>query len=739
MRKTIYLGLILVLLHLSDTLKANTIKIETKNSSLIYCVNASTHLVFQYYGTKLNDSSPLLNNKFQQREQLRYVISDPYNNGAYTSFGNTQVDEPAIHAIHSDGSLMTDLVYNGMHTEPSSEGVEHTVIRLKDARFDFEVALHLEAFFEEDIINQWVVVTNNEKGNVVLKNFYSGHLYLTTGKYYLTHFSGSWGAEMGMQEEELTNGSKVIETKKGVRATLTENSAFLIALQHPALENEGEVIGGALAWSGNFKMQFQVNEWNQLNVLGGINPFLSEVTLEKGEKFETPKLLFTYSNKGRGQVSRNMHDWARKYALVNGFSPRPIVLNSWEGSYFDFNEKKLTDMMDDASKLGIEIFVLDDGWFGNEYPRNSDDAGLGDWQVNKKKLPKGISYLAEYAQQKGMRFGLWIEPEMVNPQSELAKKHPDWVIQSPEREKLTFRNQWVLDLANPKVREYIWNTVDNLLSSNPGIAYIKWDANRHINQVGSPYLPNDKQSECWIDYVNGLYSIYDKIRTKYPDLIFQVCSSGGGRVDFGSLRFHQEFWPSDNTDPVQRVFTQYGTTMIYPPIAMASHVTKSGNLVPLKFRFDLAMTGRLGVELQPNDFAGEDRNFAINAINTYKGIRSIIAAGDLFRIQSPYESGNWNSLMYVSKDKSKAVVFAFSLGYHKQGEFPTIQLKGLDLNKKYRVTELNKMPHSTWGNLEGTSFWGNDEILSGDFLVKSGMELTITRPYDSAVFLLDVE
>lgn len=625
MKKIICLVFFLFLLHLSGTLNANTIKIETKNSSLIYCVNASKHLMFQYYGTKLNDLSPFSNNKFQQREQLRYVISDPYNNGAYTSFGNIQVDEPAIHAIHSDGSLMTDLVYEGMYTEPSLEGIEHTVIRLKDTRFDFEVALHLQAFFEEDIINQWVVVANNEKGNVVLKNFSSGHLYLTSGKYYLTHFSGSWGAEMGMQEQELTNGSKVIETKKGVRTTLTENSAFLIALQHPALEDEGEVIGGALAWSGN------------------------------------------------------------------------------------------------------------------EYPRNSDEAGLGDWQVNKKKLPKGLNYLAEYAQQKGMKFGLWIEPEMVNPQSELAQKHPDWIIQSPEREKLTFRNQWVLDLANPEVRNYIWNMVDNLLSSNPGIAYVKWDANRHIDQVGSPYLPGDQQNKCWVDYVNGLYSIYDKIRTKYPNLIFQVCSSGGGRVDFGSLRFHHEFWPSDNTDPVQRVFTQYGTNMIYPPIAMASHVTQSGNLVPLKFRFDLAMTGRLGVELQPNDLGGSDRTFAIKAIETYKGIRSIVAAGDLYRMQSPYESRNWSSLMYVSKDKGKALVFAFSLGYHKQGEFPTLQLKGIDPNKKYKVTELNKIPHNSWGNPDGTSFWGNDEVLSGDFLMKSGMELTLTRPYDSAVFLLEAE
>ena len=737
MNKFITIGLALSLFCIMG--KAQVITIETANTALVYAVDTNKRLVFQHYGNKLSDPGVFLNKKYQKRDQLRFVISDPYNSNAYTSFGNIQVDEPALCAIHSDGSLMTDLVFDRTGTETNQKGVNHTIIHLKDIRLNFDVELHFESYVNEDVINQWVVISNMEEGKVTLKNFYSGHLYLNAEKYFLTHFGGSWGAEMGKQEEQLTNGLKIIESKKGVRTTLTENSAFLISLNHPALEDEGEVIGGALAWSGNFRMVYQLDEWDRLNILGGINPFLSEVTLKKGQQFETPKMVFTYSNKGQGQVSRNLHDWARRYSLANGFSARPIVLNSWEGAFFSFNEKVLTDMMDDASKMGIEMFVLDDGWFGNKYPRDNDSAGLGDWQTNMEKLPHGISFLADHAEKRGMKFGIWIEPEMVNPKSELAEAHPEWVVQSPGREKLMFRNQWVLDLSNPQVQDFIWKMIDNMLISNPKIAYLKWDSNRHIDQVGSTFLSGDKQNEFWIAYIQGLYKVYTRVREKYPNLILQACSSGGGRVDFGALRFHHEFWASDNTDPLERLRIQYGTNLIYPPIATTSHVSKSGTVTPIKFRFDVAMTGRLGVELMPKDLTVEDRKIAQNAVETYKRIRPIIAGGDLYRLQSPYDQGNRTSLMYVSKDKRKAVVFAFSTGYHKQGIFPTLKLKGINPLQKYKVTELNKAPHSSWGNKENINFWGNDEVLDGQFLMKSGMELIITRPYDSAVFLIEAE
>jgi len=729
----------ILFLMFSNLAEAQVVSIETANTSLVYAVDASKRLIFQYYGIKLNNPGIFLNDRFQKRDQLRFVISDPYNNNAYTSFGNIQVDEPAVCAVHADGSLMTDLIIESVKTEADQKGNKHYVIYLRDIHLNFTVELHFESYTNEDVINQWVVITNKEEGKVTLKSFSSGHLYLNAEKYFLTHFAGSWGAEMGKQEEELTNGIKTIESKKGIRTTLTENSAFLISLNHPAQEDEGEVIGGALAWSGNFRMVYQLDEWDRLNILGGINPFLSEVILSKGEQFETPKMVFTYSNKGQGQVSRNLHDWARRYSLADGFAPRPIVLNSWEGAFFNFNEKVLTDMMDDASKMGIEMFVLDDGWFGNKYPRDNDSAGLGDWQTNMKKLPHGISFLADHAEKRGMKFGLWIEPEMVNPKSELAQAHPEWVVQSPGRDKLMFRNQWVLDLSNPQVQNFIWNMIDNLLISNPKIAYLKWDSNRHIDQVGSNFLTGDKQNEFLIAYIKGLYTVYGKLRTKYPNIILQACSSGGGRVDFGALQFHNEFWASDNTDPLQRLIIQYGTNLIYPPIATTSHVSQSGTVTPLKFRFDVAMTGRLGIELMPKDLTEGDREIAQNAINTYKLIRPIIAGGDLYRLQSPYDQGNWTSLMYVCKDKKKAVVFAFSTGYHKQGLFPTLKLKGIDSQRKYKITELNKVSHSSWGNKEANNFWGNDQLLNGEFLMNSGMELIITRPYDSAVFFLEAE
>lgn len=719
---------------------AQVISMETANTSLVYSVDPGKRLLFSYYGSKLKDTDVFITKHYQDRDKLAYAITDPLNADAYTSFGNVHVNEPAINVVHSDGSLMTDLIFEKTETVTSNDkNVKHLILHLKDKRLDFNVQLHTEVFYKEDVFNQWVVITNNEKGNITLKNFNSSHLYIQASKYFLTHFDGSWGMEMGIQEEELTNGIKIIETKKGVRNTLTENSAFIISLNHAAQEDEGEVIGGALAWPGNFRMTFQVDEWNRLNVLGGINPFFSEISLEKGKSLETPKMVYTYTNKGRGQISRNLHDWARSYSLVDGFSPRSIVLNSWEGSGFDFNEKVLTDMMDESAKLGVDVFVLDDGWFGNKYPRNSDTAGLGDWEVNNRKIPHGINYLAKHAEKRGLKFGIWIEPEMINPKSELAEKHPEWVVQSPQREKFTFRNQWVLDLSNPEVQDFIWKMIDYLLTENPKISYIKWDTNRHLDQIGSTYLAPDKQNEFFIRYTMGLNNIYEKLRKNYPELVLQICSSGGGRVDFGSLKYGQEFWASDNTDPLQRIFIQYGTNMVYPPIATASHVTKSGTGFPLKFRFDVAMTGRFGIELLPEELTSEEKRFTITALNSYKKIRDIIAAGDLYRIQSPYDNGNWASLMYVSKDKKKAVVYAFSLGYHKQGIFPTLKLKGLNTDSKYKVTEINKAEHTFWGNKDNNFFWGNDQSISGDFLMNAGMELAITRPYDSAVFVLEVE
>jgi len=542
---------------------------------------------------------------------------------------------------------------------------------------------------------------------------------------------------MQLKEEKLTPGVKIIESKKGVRTTQSESPSYLLSINGPAKENTGVVYAGSLAWSGNFALSFELDESGILNMLGGMNPFAATYNLKPKQKLQTPEMVLSYSSKGKGQISRNYHDWSRKYALAHGDKIRPIILNSWEGAYFNFDEKVLTDMMDNAASFGIEMFVLDDGWFGNNYPRNGDNAGLGDWQVNKKKLPRGINYLADYAVNKGLKFGIWIEPEMVNPESDLAKKHPEWVVMSGKRDILPMRNQWLLDLSNPKVQDFVFDTFDQVVSMSPNISYIKWDANRHVDNVGSEYLSRENQTHFWYDYVKGLYKVYDRIRAKYPDIEIQLCSSGGGRLDFGALKYHDEFWASDNTNPLNRIFIQYGSNTFFPAIATAAHVSTSpnhqtGQMLPLKFRFDVAMSGRLGMELQPKDIVGDDYAFAKNAIDEYKLIRPVVQFGDLYRLRSPYDESGWASLMYVSKDKKQAVCFAYSLKYHDRTTFFETKLNGLDPNKNYKIKELNTKS----GN---HSFSGDGKVFNGDFLMKSGVVLNIGNPFDSSVLLITEE
>ncbi|MCW3786846.1 alpha-galactosidase [Plebeiibacterium sediminum] len=706
------------------------IPIHTKETSLVYSVDKNNRLVFQYYGKRIEDIKP-----FHHQQSYRKLDTDrDLSYEAYPTMGLGNINEPAFAAIQSDGSLNTELAYVGHDMDKSEEGVSHSIIKLKDKVYALEVELHTKAYLSEDVITQWVKIINHQPKAITLKRFYSSFLKVNSESYYLTHFYGPWAGEMQKVEEKIENGIKVIESKKGVRTTQGENASFILSLDHPALENEGECYGGALAWSGNYRLSFQIDEWKNLNVLSGINPFLAEWNLKPEETFTTPEMIYTFSNEGQGKISRNLHRWGRKYGMTGGYETHDIVLNSWEGAYFSFDEKTLTGMMDEAAKIGVEMFVLDDGWFGNKYPRNDDNAGLGDWQTNTKKLPRGLDYLIKHANSKGIKFGLWIEPEMVNPASELAEKHPEWIVQSPGRDKITWRHQLLLDLSNPKVQDFIYNMVDSLLTTHPKIEYIKWDANRHVEQVGSTYLPESEQTHFWVSYTKGLYSIYERIRAKYPNFVIQDCASGGGRLDYGALKYHNEFWASDNTDPLSRIFIQYGTNLIYPPVASASHVSTSpnhqtGRVTPLKFRFDVAMTGRLGMELQPKDIKGEERNFAIDAINNYKQhIRPLVTEGDLYRLISPYDEGGWASQLYVSTDKKTAALFAFSIEPHSRGLFPTIKLNGLDPLKDYTIKEINKN-----GKIR---FWGNEKIFKGEYLMNVGIELQISDQFDSGVFLL---
>lgn len=706
------------------------IQIETENLSLVLTAEPNDKVIFQYFGNKVNNTTPFLNRKIKGQPDT----NDDFASQLYPAYGGRYYLTPALKLTHDDGVLTTELVYTDFESKVLDNNRTETIIRLKDKIYPVFVDVHFIAYRKENIISQSVEISHKEKSSVKVENLASSYLPIHAESYHLTHFNGTWANEMQLEEEELTHGIKVIESKKGVRTTQSENPSFILSVNSPSSEDSGEVYAGTLAWSGNYKLAFELDETGKLGITSGMNPFASTFILNAGEKLKTPEMILTYSSDGIGTISRNYHDWGRKYGMAHGDKIHPIILNSWEGAYFSFDEQTLTEMMDNAAKFGVEMFVLDDGWFGNKYPRNSDNAGLGDWQTNKKKLPRGINYLADYAVSKGLKFGIWIEPEMVNPDSELAKKHPEWIVKSGKRDILPMRNQWLLDLSNPKVQDFVVKTFDDVVAMSPNISYIKWDANRHVDNVGSDYLPADRQSHFWYEYVKGLYSVYERIRAKHPDIQIQLCSSGGGRVEYGALKYHDEFWASDNTNALDRIFIQYGTNMFFPAIATGSHVSTSPNhqtglMAPLKFRFDVAMSGRLGMELQPKDIQGDEYEFAANAIKDYKTIRSIVQFGDLYRLISPYGKNGWASHMYVSKDKSQSVFFAYSLKYHGRTTYLETKLKGLNPNKNYKITELNVKSGQN-------SFSGNGQIFTGDYLMKVGVNLNIGNPFDSTVLLL---
>ena len=704
------------------------IAVSTANTSLILMVREDRLLYTLHYGSKVTDP--------REYEGFRTERFEENGTGNYTyaSAGGRFVGNPALHVKYADGNHNTDLRYQS-HSVKARGNIVTTEILLKDYVTLLEVRLVFDAYQKENVVIEHSVISNPGKTPVELLSYASGSLYVDADEYLLTHFHGAWAHEMQVEREVLGYDSKVIESLRGVQSTQSNNPSFLLSLNTREFsETNGEVIAGALQWSGNFRLSFTRDESGRVNILGGISPFASAYPLGAGKEFETPGMIWTWSADGAGGASRNLHRWARSYGVYGGGNVNPTLLNSWEGAYFNFTTKTLTDMIDDAASMGLEMFVLDDGWFGNAFPRNGDNAGLGDWQLNESKIPEGIDYVASYAHGRGMKFGIWIEPEMVNPASELAVAHPEWIVQSPGRENYQIRNQWVLDLANPAVQDFIYGVFDSVMQMSPNIDYVKWDCNRIIESFYSNYLGKE-QDRFYVEYVQGFYGIVRRIREKYPDVIVQCCSSGGGRVDYGSLPYFNEVWTSDDTDAEIRVHVQYATSLIYPPFIMGCHVStvpnhQTQNVTPLKFRFDVACAGRLGMELQPKHLSAAERELADRCITSYKGYRDLIFGGDLYRIASP-EDGPWYALMYVSQDKGRAVVFTYNTAFQVRdtGGHP-FRLQGLDADRKYKVTELN-VDKSCW--------WGNGRSFSGNFLQGGGFNPVLQQKYASAVFLLEAE
>ena len=698
-------------------------EISTNDTSLLVSYTEDKIPHFEYFGKKIK--SPKYFEGNQSVTQSDVGEEAPL----YSERGGKNFLEPAIEVIHPDGDLNTELRFAGAEKSVSADGnVETTIVRLADKKEKFFVNLRFKAFRKENVISESAEIVNGGDADMKLRKFVSGYFCIRGRKYFLTHINGNWANEARVSEAELTRGITAIQSRKLVRTTLSENPAFMLSLDTPRNEESGEVIAGALAWSGNYKLEFEFDEFGHLNIIGGILP--CEYILKKGEKFDTPELILTYSPDGAGRATRNLHDWARNYGVYAGKSPRPLLLNCWEGVTFNVNEPVMREIMDDASKLGAELFVMDDGWFGVKYPRDDERAGLGDWQVNPKKLPNGLAGLADYAASKGMKFGVWIEPEMVNPQSELANTHPDWIVGFPGRDKPQIRNQWLLDLSNPKVQDFIFGVFDGVLKSSPNISYIKWDANRHLESVGSAYIAQNEQERFYIDYVRGLYNVYARIRAKYPNVVLQACASGGGRIDYGALKYNDEVWGSDNTNPFDRLFIQYGETLFYPVKAIGAHISKTpcrNFTTSMKFRADVAMMCRLGIEMRPSDLTDDETADLKRAVETYKKIRDVVCEGDMYRLVSPYDNRNFAATAYVSKDKTRAVAFIFCINDKTTTDRPYFKIGGLDADKKYKVEEIN-CP----SKLSPQS----GKVLSGEYLMNRGVNPRFRTGALSAVFEL---
>ncbi|HET9570612.1 MAG TPA: alpha-galactosidase [Bacteroidales bacterium] len=641
----------------------------------------------------------------------------------FPSSGNGFIWEPALQAFHADGNTSTDLIYVNHSTSEIDKNVTLTRIELKDSHYPFFVTLCFKCYQEEDLMEQWTEIAHQEASQVTLFRFASSSPVIRAKSYWVSQFYGNWAKEFNFVEEQLTPGIKVFDSKLGVRAQQMRNPSFILSLNGPAKENSGDVFGGTLGWSGSFQLSFEIDNANRLRSLNGINPFGSQYRLQPGVTFKTPSMFWTYSNKGKGQVSRNFHRWALKYGIRDGQKPRPVLVNNWEATGMNFNESTIVSLFDGAKEIGADLFLLDDGWFANKYPRDNAKAGLGDWEVNKAKLPQGLPYLAKESKKRGIGFGIWIEPEMVNPKTELYEKHPEWAIGEPYREPLLSRNQLILDLTRPEVKDYVWKVIDQTFSSSTDITYTKWDCNRFVTQPGSTYLSPENQSHLLIDYNFALYDIMDKMAKKYTNIMAMVCSGGGGRVDYGALKYFHSFWPSDNTDPIRRVFMQWGYSHFFPANTIAAHVTNMGKR-PLRFAINVAMSGAMGVDLDIRKMSAEDRVVLSQGVKLYKErLRNVVQQGDLYRMDSPYD-GPRATLDYVTYDQSRAVLFVYQL---KDGTPDVVKPMGLDPLKNYRVTELN-VPDG-----QKSRMILNGTVKSGAELMRDGFVPTTQKEYDSMV------
>jgi alpha-galactosidase len=705
------------------------IRLDGGNTTYAFGVNERGDLQPLYWGGRLgaHDSVPAAHSFPEMASFDSPATTTPQE---YAGWGAGLFTEPALKVSFADGNrdLVLHFVKVNSNTPNSAE------VLLKDISREIYVTLHYSMDSESGILARSASVENKEKQPVVIEQAAFAQWTLPPARYTMSYLTGRWAGEWTLNQELIQGGERVIESRRG-STSHQANPWFAISREAGrdaatgADEEHGEVWFGALAWSGSWRITVEHTQIDALRITGGFNPFDYGYKLKPGEHLETPVFYGGYSNHGLGGASRLLHHFETAKILPQAPDPkpRPVIYNSWEATEFKVDEPGQIALAEKAASIGVDRFVMDDGWFGK---RNTDHAGLGDWYVNPEKFPHGLKPLIDKVHALGMDFGLWVEPEMINPDSDLYRKHPDWVLNFPGRPRSESRNQLVLNLARPDVRDYVEGLLDKILTEND-IAFLKWDYNRNWSEPGWDQIPVDEQKRVYVEFVRNLYSVLSDLRKKHPKVEIESCSGGGGRVDLGILHYTDEVWPSDNTDPFDRILMQDGFSYAYTPQVMMAWVTDSphwlnGRATSLAYRMLSSMQGSLGIGANLNHWSAEDFATAKRLIAAYHSVQRTIVRGDLYRLISPRDNSEMSGTETVSGDKSQAVVFAFVNATNKGRAFPLLQLKGLDPGAEYKLS---------W--IEGKALPDTPDTASGAWWMNHGLQLALRGDYQAASFRLD--
>ena len=704
-------------------------QLDGGNASYAFGVNPRGELQQIYWGGRLaaTDSFPAAQ---PMPGWASFDASESTTPQEYSGWGAGIFVEPALKVSFADGNR--DLVLHYVSYTQTASGFD---VMLKDMARKISVTLHYSIDSATGILARSATIENGEAQPVTVEQAAAAAWALPPAQYTLNYLTGRWAGEWTLTQETLHPGEKVLESRRG--STGHQANPWFALQAGAADEDHGEVWFGALGWSGSWRITVETDQLDSVRVTGGFNPFDFGYVLHPGEKLETPVFYGGYANHGMGEASRLLHRFElekilpRTAATAGQPTPkvRPVIYNSWEATEFKVDEAGQMALAEKAAALGIDRFVMDDGWFGQ---RNTDHAGLGDWYVNKEKFPHGLKPLIDKVHALGMDFGLWVEPEMVNPDSDLYRQHPDWVLNFPGRPRNEQRNQLVLNLARPDVRAYVFNFLDKVLNENQ-IAFLKWDYNRNWSEPGWDQLPAAEQKKVYVEFTRNLYAILDELRQKHPNVEIESCSGGGGRVDLGILRSTDEVWPSDNTDPFDRIGQQDGFTYAYTPQIMMAWVTDSPHWLnhrttSLTYRMLSSMQGSLGIGANITRWTPEESALAKQLIAAYHQVQPTIVQGDLYRLISPRDGSEFSATQTVKRDQSQSVVFAFIHSTNKGRLFPTLKLKGLEPSARYTLTSIS-----------GKARPGTPETASGAWWMHHGLDLDqeFRGDFQAAAFRLD--